>query len=64
MLNNDDLKKVKMIFQSVTQAAQKRKSETMTFWLLVQMLYGEGTPIHYLYGYVPSNVVVILKLLI
>ena len=25
---------------------------------------GGGTPIHYLYGYVPSNVVVILKLLI
>ena len=25
---------------------------------------GGGTPIHYLYGYVPPNVVVILKLLI
>ena len=25
---------------------------------------GEGTPIHYLYGYVPSNGIVILKLLI
>ena len=25
---------------------------------------GEGTPIHYLYGYVPPNRVVILKLLI
>ena len=25
---------------------------------------GEGTPIHYLYGYVPPNGVVILKLLI
>ena len=39
LLNNDDLEKDKMIFQSVTQAAQKRKSETMTFWLSVQILY-------------------------
>ena len=30
----------------------------------VNLIRGGGTPIHYLYGYVPPNGVVILKLLI
>ena len=32
--------------------------------MLLCPMPGGGTPIHYLYGYVPSNGVVILKLLI
>ena len=33
-------------------------------WTAPQTPGGGGTPIHYLYGYVPPNRVVILKLLI
>ena len=40
------------------------RSYNPTFGIFAVVVPGGGTPIHYLYGYVPPNGVVILKLLI
>ena len=55
-------------FHMVTRIQSSAARQSGNFWQMVNGTYrsrgGGGTPIHYLYGYVPPNGVVILKLLI
>ena len=47
-----------VIFVEVSRTGMRYQAKLLTF------THGEGTPIHYLYGYEPPNGVVVLKLLI
>ena len=59
---------MKKWLQFITSEQESRKSPGVCVCVCVCVGGGGGggcgTPIHYLYGYVPPNVVVILKLLI
>ena len=56
-------KKTEEVSYPLGETDQHEDQSWKTFWILFTAR-GGGTPIHYLYGYVPPKGVVILKLLV